>query len=936
MRKCLLFIFIALSCHVAIAQEVLLSTLNQLYSFNVTNCTFQLVANLEIQVYDIAYAPDGDLYGITGTGNLFLIDQTDGSIDIIHSFSGQIFNSLTVSADSKVYATGLNGQLWYYDLNSQQETYVGDVGFGATGDLTFNDGKLYVAVGGDDIVEINLDSPGNSQVVINESVDGSVWGIFSFATSCSEISSYVATNNNSDIYEVDFENGSFNFICQLPFQVTGGASEFEFLGSDPVYIDDITISIPDCNSNDGQILIEASGGLGTLFYSLNGSSEQVSNEFNNLSSGIYNVVVVDENGCSIDEEINLVGTTTPIIIDVIVVDPFCNNGTGSIVVIAEGGTGSIQYSIDGNVYQDSNTFLDLLAGTYRVTIIDEEGCEADEEVVLTLDVPPAIQDVIIQQPSCGVSDGIIEIIATGTQLMYSIDGINFQNSNVFSGLNSGVLEVFVIDNNSCLESIIIIIENQGDVPIIDNIIVSNATCGLNNGAILVEASGGLGNLEYSIDNITFQLSPNFDNITPGNITVFVRDELNCIITYETVISSGIAPEIIILNQIDIDCINSFGSILIEVINGSEPYDYSINNVSQQTGEFINLENGSYQILVEDSNGCTATSFVEIDSIVTIEIENFVKFNTSCGLDNGIIEISTSSNNFNCILNNEDQGNTTVFNNLKPMFYELIVVDENNCSDSIELTIEETLPFVIDSISITHNTCGLNNGEIEILHSNSDFEIAINNNEYSSEQIYQDLAHGEYVISAVSMEGCYFRDTIQINDSDSISVEIIVRSTSSCNEDIGSVEINSLNSIDNLIYTLNDANVIPEGSIISNLSFGNYELYIQDENQCNTTKYFTILQGDCEVHIPNIFSPNSDGQNDEFQLYISPNFRGSLDKFDIYDRWGNLVFQGSDIHSSWNGKFKGQLATVGVYVYHIVLSNEDLSKSVLTGDVTLIR
>ncbi|RLD17851.1 MAG: hypothetical protein DRI69_11430, partial [Bacteroidetes bacterium] len=93
--------------------------------------------------------------------------------------------------------------------------------------------------------------------------------------------------------------------------------------------------------------------------------------------------------------------------------------------------------------------------------------------------------------------------------------------------------------------------------------------------------------------------------------------------------------------------------------------------------------------------------------------------------------------------------------------------------------------------------------------------------------------------------------------------------------------------------------------------------------------------DAYVYVPNVFSPNGDGTNDELRIY-SRKFT-ELISFTIYDRWGNNVFSTEDAEVPWDGTINGQEAPSGVYVYMLRLVCP-INNSVVsyTGDVTLLR
>ena len=90
-----------------------------------------------------------------------------------------------------------------------------------------------------------------------------------------------------------------------------------------------------------------------------------------------------------------------------------------------------------------------------------------------------------------------------------------------------------------------------------------------------------------------------------------------------------------------------------------------------------------------------------------------------------------------------------------------------------------------------------------------------------------------------------------------------------------------------------------------------------------------VQDPFTLYIPTIFSPDGDGVNDEF------NIKGDgVDEltFEIYNRWGQIVFQSEDMETGWDGRFQNKDSPIGTYVYRILIRN----LAVRSGTVTLVR
>ena len=114
----------------------------------------------------------------------------------------------------------------------------------------------------------------------------------------------------------------------------------------------------------------------------------------------------------------------------------------------------------------------------------------------------------------------------------------------------------------------------------------------------------------------------------------------------------------------------------------------------------------------------------------------------------------------------------------------------------------------------------------------------------------------------------------------------------------------------------------------------YQVHISD-NGCDTLLNIPVILSDLQsMIVPNAFSPNGDGKNDLFNLlgYCPV----TLSYFRIFNRWGQLVFQTSDINKGWDGNFKNEACPLGVYVYAISFTEPNGKSSLLKGNVTLIR
>ncbi len=116
----------------------------------------------------------------------------------------------------------------------------------------------------------------------------------------------------------------------------------------------------------------------------------------------------------------------------------------------------------------------------------------------------------------------------------------------------------------------------------------------------------------------------------------------------------------------------------------------------------------------------------------------------------------------------------------------------------------------------------------------------------------------------------------------------------------------------------------------------YFLSTTDEFGCqNTDSVWVQVTRIFNVIIPTGFSPNNDGVNDAFRIIASQGLK-DLRIFKVYNRWGQMVFEGNDFDSEWDGTYRGVPLDVGVYVYYVAATNFLEEPFLQKGNITLVR
>jgi gliding motility-associated-like protein len=120
----------------------------------------------------------------------------------------------------------------------------------------------------------------------------------------------------------------------------------------------------------------------------------------------------------------------------------------------------------------------------------------------------------------------------------------------------------------------------------------------------------------------------------------------------------------------------------------------------------------------------------------------------------------------------------------------------------------------------------------------------------------------------------------------------------------------------------------------------FQIEVEDKNGCIQTDSRQINIIPNGIYIPNIFSPNGDGESDFFQVFAAEGV-DLIKQFKVFDRWGDLVFyqenyKPGDFNGAWDGTFGGQDRTPDVFVWQVEIVMIDGTILYLQGDVTLIR
>ncbi|HEY3387342.1 MAG TPA: SprB repeat-containing protein, partial [Saprospiraceae bacterium] len=480
------------------------------------------------------------------------------------------------------------------------------------------------------------------------------------------------------------------------------------------------------------------------------------------------------------------------VIDVVVIeDATCGNADGSLTVQASGGTGGLEYSLDGIIWQDSPIFVGLPAGAYTVHVRDDAGCP-DEAMATILDIgAPEINDIIMEPTPCGIDEGSITILAEGNStLMYSINCINYVSTNVFEHLPAGNYTICVRDQNGCL-TIQQVIINTLDGPQIDDVEFTATTCGDPNGTITVEASGGMGILEYSIDGINWQDSPIFTELPAGDYVVQIRDENGCPAQEQVSIGPSEGPDLDVYPT-PAHCGQADGCIILDGSGGRPPYTYSITGGEPfgQASEFCDLPSDDYMVAIKDANGCIYVEEEFLWEIGPPVITNILIPDLECGQEDGqVVVTAVGIGDLSYSIQLPFFQDSGIFNNVLPGTYTVTVRDQWGCEDTGTAVV---LPKPAPNLSVNPNNpdCGVNNGSITASATGGlpPYMYSLNNGAFGSNNVFSGLPAGIHTIMVKGSNDC--QDTLVV-DLRPDGTEFGALSASVCENDTLFIEGNIL-------------------------------------------------------------------------------------------------------------------------------------------------
>ncbi|MFD1014701.1 T9SS type B sorting domain-containing protein [Winogradskyella rapida] len=516
----------------------------------------------------------------------------------------------------------------------------------------------------------------------------------------------------------------------------------------PILTATVALTSP-LNCTEGEITVYPEGGTPPYFYFVNSATDfQTVPEIVVSAAGTFDITVTDANNCSTEVTITVEAIAPPeFTVDITDITCADASNSGALTIDVSNPNGnSIAYSIDGGTtFVNSNTFNGLPAGDYNVVLQYTSGpdvCETPLQTVTIDSGSTIVGTVELSTPLTCTSEGEITVTnVTGgdAPYTYSLDGINFQSSPVFSNLTQGDYTVIVKDASGCSAATESITIEALDPPTDLEFDNTPITCPTNETTVtIVNTIGGIGILEYQITApaaaaTPYQTGTSFSGLAPGTYTFQVKDENDCTYSETYTIDPIPTPTLAVVLTEGLDCTATPDALFSGTLSGTAPYTYA---VSIDGGSFTGLGStgtsftyttpnaGTYQFEITDANGCTAQSSVltvnplSLPSFsVVAQVEPILCHGNSNGSINVEIDTATGTPPYEINVYNDttgtDYGSQTT--SLTAGSYTITVTDSKSCTATETVVIDEPDQIIVDysTVDITCTSGGVSQGSVII-------------------------------------------------------------------------------------------------------------------------------------------------------------------------------------------------------------------------------
>jgi len=616
------------------------------------------------------------------------------------------------------------------------------------------------------------------------------------------------------------------------------------------------------------------GGNGTIDLTPNGGTSPYTYVWSNastsedpagLSAGTYFVKVTSQEGCSVNDTIDITEPTQLIAAIDSVKDVLCNGDANGVAFgSASGGTVAYSYSWSINPAQSTATATSLGVGIYTLTVTDNLGCTATASATISEPSPVAATAGSIDA-YCGVDQGAVWVNpTTGVApftLVWDSAAVSIGTTDTVNYLFPGNYGLLIQDVNGCkLTTSVAVNAAPGGTASISN--STDVSCfGGSDGDATISTGGAFPGFTYLWDAAAGNQTTNpATGLSVGTYNVAVTDTFGCVMNTSVTITEPVALSIIVASVSKI-CPDSCNAVISSTTSGgTSPFNYLWNDPSSQiTPTATGLCSNSYKLIVTDDNGCTAADSLNVVNQPVMVIANTV-VPASCNQADGEATAAVAANGTSPYSFEWSDGTVVVGSNdtLPTVIagtYFVTVTDSLGCSVSDTATIPNLSGPSIAVDSIYNVLCsGGNNGYAEVQVTGGAFPYTYLWNDPTAQTTPSgsNLIAGSYVVTATDTNGCTVSTSVTISEPTLITLTAGGTDPSCFGYNDGSTWVNANGGIMPYTYTWNDP-LSQTNDTTNTLITGIYTVTVVDSNNCFDTISVVLVD-------PLLFSVNVTGNN----------------------------------------------------------------------------
>lgn len=447
-----------------------------------------------------------------------------------------------------------------------------------------------------------------------------------------------------------------------------------------------------------------------------------------------------------------------------------------------------------------------------------------QDTITLVQFLPMIDSIATTPATCfSTANGTATVYATSIYLpiQYKVDSGPWTYSNTFTNLTGTYHYFYIQDALGCTDTLQIQIPVSYNLYIVVTASTPN-TCSQNNGAICVQAMGGVPPYTYSWGtNCLTNLPGGFQYLT-------VTDSVGC--QYSQYVYLNTITNMQLSADINQSICGQNGSIDLHVSGGNAPYTY-IWSTMATTEDISGLQPGGYTVMVLDFNGCsTFASFVVED---TLNLKDSIQLTVqpTCGLNNGelLVHAYDGLAPYHYAWNNGDT--TSHVFNLAPGIYTCLVTDANGCSYSCSDTLTISYGLLLNSSKANTRCDSVDNGMIFVSVFNGTAPYYYQWSNSGTTAMITGLTIGTYTVQVTDALGCTKSKSVTIDNDGAPDFEVIQKTEPRCFGDAnGAINIVAAGGLPPYKFSTDGINYSYNSSL-SGLTSGYYTIYLRDANYC---------------------------------------------------------------------------------------------------------